>query len=401
MQGFDAESASVQARSLTRRQVVRGGLAFGGSALAAPLIAACGGSGDEATSKTGGSSAGGVPSGTITFLGWQAYDLRFAEMNQWRKQHQLKMRSTYIGDQSDVPSKLTTGGGQGVFNLSCYSVQYAPQYHGLGIMEPIDLEKVPNFQDSLDFFKGESINKYLKLDGQQWGIPFTWAYETINYDASKIKPPTHTADLVDPKFKGKFALSNDLIAVVLMSAQALGIAKKHPDGYFTHAELDQIKDFLMKVKANARTVTPSYGDVVNLYASGDIVMNWPGYPGMSVLVAEKGNKNIKSVVPQEGTFTWIDTFFVPKGAKDTDAVHAFINESLTPPMQAKESPYLIAGITTKKGVDALAPRDRKLFPYDNLDTLFEKAPLFGYPTEKRDGFADLNDWTTMFESVKA
>ena len=67
-------------RALTRRHLLRGGLVLGGGALAAPLLAACGSSG----SATATQSSGGSIAGTIEFISYVAYDLRFPLMNKWR-----------------------------------------------------------------------------------------------------------------------------------------------------------------------------------------------------------------------------------------------------------------------------------------------------------------------------
>ena len=99
----------------------------------------------------------------------------------------------------------------------------------------------------------------------------------------------------------------------------------------------------------------SNGDIANLFASGEIVACVDGFLGMQELVAQKGVKTIASVVPSEGSFSFVDAFFIPSGAKNTDSVYAFINEALAPPMQAQESGYLQAGVTTKNGVAALSP----------------------------------------------
>lgn len=127
-------------RAMTRRNLLRGGLAAGAGAVAAPLLAACGSSGSAAA--TGGSSSGGV-AGTIEFISYVAYDLKFNLMNNWRAAHGINLKSTYISDQSDVTAKLTSPAGRGLYNLSSYSAQYGPFYKNLGILTPLDMSASP------------------------------------------------------------------------------------------------------------------------------------------------------------------------------------------------------------------------------------------------------------------
>jgi spermidine/putrescine transport system substrate-binding protein len=381
-------------RALTRRNLLRGGVAIGAGAVAAPLLAACGSSG------SGSQSSSTSIAGTIEFISYVAYDLRFPLMNKWRAAHGINMTSTYISDQSDVTAKLSSAAGHGLYNLSSYSAQYGPFYKKLGILTPLDMSKVPNYANSMPFFRSGKIwSEYWHFDGQQWGIPFTWGYDSINYDSAKVKPITKTTDFLQPALKNKFAIADDLLGMILMSAQALGIA--NPQGLFTKSEMNQIVAFLTKMKQNARTIASGFGDIVNLYASGEIVANISGFPGMQVLVAQKGITTIRSALPQEGSLSYCDTYFIPAGGNDTNSVYAFINECLTPPMQAQEAGYLQAGVTTVRGAAAVTPPNRVYVPYNDVTSLFVKAPLFGLPFSPPAGYVSFADWNTAWESVKA
>jgi spermidine/putrescine transport system substrate-binding protein len=381
-------------RALTRRNLLRGGFAIGAGAVAAPLLAACGSSG------SGSQSSSGSIAGTIDFISYVAYDLKFPLMNKWRAAHGINMTSTYISDQSDVTAKLSSPAGRGLYNLSSYSAQYGPFYKKLGILTPLDMSKVPNYANSMPFFRSGKIwSEYWNFDGHQWGVPFTWGYDSINYDSAKVKPITKTTDFLQPALKNKFAIADDLLGMILMSAQALGIA--NPQGLFTKGELNQIVAFLTKMKQNARTIASGFGDIVNLYASGEIVANISGFPGMQVLVAQKGIKSIRSALPEEGSLSYCDTYFIPAGGNDTESVYAFINECLTPPMQAQEAGYLQAGVTTVNGAAAVSAPNRVYVPYNDVESLFVKAPLFGLPFSPPSGYASFSDWNTAWESVKA
>ena len=384
-------------RAMTRRNVLRGGLVAGAGAVAAPLLAACGSSGSASTS-TGGSS--GSIAGTIEFISYVAYDLKFPLMNNWRSAHGIGMKSTYISDQSDVTAKLTSAAGRGLYNLSSYSAQYGPFYKNLGILTPLDMSKIPNYTDSMPFFRsGKVWSEYWHFDGQQWGVPFTWGYDSINYDSAKVKPITRTSDFLQPALKDKFAIADDMLGMILMSAQSLGIA--NPQGLFTKSELNQIVQFLTKMKNNARTIASGFGDIVNLYASGEIVANISGFPGMQVLVAQKGINSVRSVLPEEGSLSYCDTYFIPAGGGDTNSVYAFINECLTPPMQAQEAGYLQAGVSTVHGAAAVSAPNRVYVPYNDVTSLFVKAPLIGLPFNPPSGYVSFTDRNTAWESVKA
>jgi hypothetical protein len=62
---------------------------------------------------------------------------------------------------------------------------------------------------------------------------------------------------------------------------------------------------------------------------------------------------------------------------------------------------LQAGVTTVKGAAAVAAPNRVYVPYNNVQSLFVKAPLFGLPFSPPAGYASFSDWNTAWESVKA
>jgi spermidine/putrescine transport system substrate-binding protein len=377
----------------SRRQVLAGGLALGAAGAAVPLLSACG-------SSSGSGNAGSSVAGTINFLSWVAYDLRFSAMDKWRAQHHINMSSTYISDYPEIPAKLTSPATRGLYNLATYGAQYGRSWKELGMLTPLDMSKIPNYTDALPFFStGPTWAQYWHFDGQQWGIPFTWSYSTNNYNAAKIAPPATTADFLKPEYTKKFALNNDYEGEILLAAQVLKIANQK--GLFTFAQLHEIVDFLKALAKNALLVAPSNGDMANLFASGEIVACIDGFLGMQQLVAAKGVNTIKSVVPAEGSFSFVDSYFIPAGSKDTDSAYAFINEALTPPMQAQECGYLQAGVTTQKGVAALSPANRLAYQPSNVEALFKRAPLFDLPTNPPKGYASISDWESAWESVQA
>ncbi|MCU1489557.1 MAG: hypothetical protein JWM85_962 [Acidimicrobiaceae bacterium] len=390
--GLESSAETSGGRRLSRRDFLAGGLALGAAGVAGPYL--LGGSAEAAVRSRASVS------GTIDFLSWDAYDLRFPQMNAWRKQHGISMNSTYISDYPEIPAKLTSAASRGLYNLATYGAQYGRQWKALGILTPLDMSKIPNYKNSLGFFKsGSTWARYWNFDGHQWGIPFTWSYATNNYNAAKVAAPKTTADFLKPQFKKKFALNDDYQGEILLAAQVLGIANQK--GLFTPAQLKKIVNFLNELKKNALLVAPSNGDIANLFASGEIVACVDGFLGMEQLVAQKGVKTIKSVVPAEGSFSFVDSYFIPAGAKNADAVYAFINEALAPPMQAQESGYLQAGVTTVNGVAALSAANKAAYQPSNVNALFAKAPLFDLPTSPPKGYTSIADWETAWESVKA
>jgi len=346
---------------------------------------------------------GRAEAGTVNFFSWEGYDLLTEPaMKKWRAKNQVTIHSTYVSDHNQITAKFVSGGGKGVYNMSTYDAGYGPSYHSLGILSPIDLTKIPNFNTIYPVFRSGAVaSTWWNFSGQQWGIPFTWGLQGLNYDASAIGPPASYRDLLKAKYKGKIGIMDDVIASVVIGAHIVGVFRQ--TSLYTPAELKKIIAFWSALKKNARSIISSFGDMSDQFVAGDIVAAIPGWSAVGSFAAAKGKDTIKHTVPKEGAQTFLDAFFVPAGAKNTDAVYAYINEALTPEVQAQAADTLSQGIVNPKAVGLMKPTTRAISPYGSINHIFTKAaplpaiPVVGVPK----GYTSVSDWVKAWEAFKA
>ncbi len=339
---------------------------------------------------------------TINFFSWQGYDLPIPVMKQWLKQNHVKLHSgPYVSTHADIQAKFTTGGGKGLYNLSTYDAGYGPDYKKLGIPTPLDMKKIPNFKHVYPVFQSGSFwNRFWHFDGQTWGIPWTWGIEGINYDAAKVKPPTSYRQLLEPQFKGKISIVDDPEAATWIGAHILGTF--NIESKYTARQLKDIIALWRQFKKQARSIAPSYGDAADLFVAGEVIAVVPGWAAVNSFAAGKGLKTVKTILPKEGGASFCDSWFIPPDAKDTDAVYAWIDYTLTPLVQARGSEYLVAGTVTPAAVPLMNSATRSLYSYGSVSKLFQAAPLPAIPLfspGKR--YTRLSDWHDAWEAFKA
>jgi len=388
------------AMRFSRRELLKYGSLLAATASAGPVLAAC--SSGSTSTATGSSAGSGSMAGTVNFYSWQGYDLLpEPALKAWRKKHDVLIHSTYVSTHNDITAKFSTGGGHGIYNLSTYEAGYGPYYVGLKIPSPIDMSKVPNFQQVYPIFRqGAVSSRWWNFGGHQWALPFTWGLQGVNYDATKIKPPASYNDLLSPSLKGKIGVTDDPVAAIVIGAHVLGIFRS--DSRYTPAQLNQIIGFWSKMKKNARLVIPSYGNMADLFVAGEIVAATPGWSAVNSFAAAKGDKNVQHTLPKEGSATFCDAFMVPTGATDLDTVYGYINEAFSPQAQAQEAENLVQGAVNPQAVPLMDAATRGLYPYNNIDqVLTVTAPLEEIPVTVPSGYANFNDWNTAWESFKA
>jgi spermidine/putrescine-binding protein len=387
--------SSSQESLLTRADLLRLGAGVGAGLVAAPLFGAYARGASAATDLIEASG------GTINFYSWQTYDLPYPAMKKWLKQHHITLHARYVSNGDDITAKFTTGGGKGVYNLSTYGAPYGPLFKRLNIVEPLDLSRIPNYNHNFfPFFRsGPTWKKYWNMGGKQYGIPFAWGYSATNYDSSKVHAPRKASDLLKPPFLGKFAMTDDSQGLIVQGALIAGVA--NPNCHFTRDDLNKIFDVLKTFKKAAKRVGVSFGDLANMYQNGEVVASLTTWQGFNTLVPGMENK-IKSTLLAEGALGWCDSYFIPQGSKDTDAVYAWLNEISTPQMQVTIAEKAVVGITNAKTVPKLNSKFRNMLPYNKLSSFFAKAPLFGLPVDVPQGgkIMTLSDWTQVWEAFK-
>ncbi len=388
----------------TRRELLRrGSIAAAALGVGPAILAACSGGGASTTTTTPAGGSPGSVAGTIDFYSWQGYDLSpgVALMKKWLKDNHVTLHSSYVSTHNDITAKFTTGGGKGIYNLSTYEAGYGPFYVGLNIPSPIDVSRVPNFQQAYPIFRtGPITDRWWNFNGHQWALPFTWGLQGINYDASKISAPASYRDLLGPSFRGKIGVTDDVVAAIVIGAHVLGIFRV--DSLYTPSQLNQIIAFWTELKKNARLVIPSYGNMADLFVAGEIIAATPGWAAVNNFAAGKGDTHVQHTVPKEGSATFSDAYMIPQGATDLDTVYGFINEAFSPEAQAQEAENLVQGAVNPKAVDLMTPETRALYPYAQIDqVLTTSAPLEAIPVKVPSGHANFDDWNKAWESFKA
>ena len=213
---------------LDRRELLKRGLVVASIGAVPSLLAACGGDddgGDAAqapATTTATEAAPAVPeaSGTIDYLSWEGYDIPDATM-AWREENGVEFQSTYIGNHDDIQARIAAGGGS--FDLITYYQGYKPLYAELGILQPIDITKIPNIVNEFPYFQSDVGNFWIDPDGTWTGVPWTWGSIGITWDDAELPGGlTSWYDLLDPQFENRIGLPDDPVGSFTLAAHTLG-----------------------------------------------------------------------------------------------------------------------------------------------------------------------------------
>lgn len=264
-------------------------------------------------------SAVAQAAGELNLLTWEGYaDDSF--VTQFEEESGCKVSAAYVGSNDDFAAKLAAGGG--VYDLISPSIDTVGIMVQAGFVEPIDESKVDRFDEVYDVFK-DAVKK--AGEGEVYSVPFTWGSIPFMYRVDKFDtPPTSLDILWDESLKGKISLWDDKSALYV-AARRNGDMNIYD---LSDEQLEAAKQSLLEQKPLIRKYWATAGELVDLYAQGEVWISntWGGY--QSALLAEQGIE-VKEFLPEERAEGWMDSWMVVKGTPNTDCAYKFINMAIS------------------------------------------------------------------------
>ncbi len=194
---------------------------------------------------------------------------------------------------------------------------------------------------------------------QLWMVPTVYNFDSIGYRPDLVdaeEANTWTA-LFDPKFKGKTGLNVDpLIAFgqAVLAMTSLGLLENENPGNPTIEEIDEAAKFLVakKKEGQFRALWGDFGELVNLLASGEMILADAWQPAVMAVKAQ--GIECSYAVPREGYRAWSIGNSLIANSPNEDAVVAYCDYWLSgpPAITVSEQGYYSPTTNIKDVMDA-------------------------------------------------
>ena len=280
--------------------------------------------------------------GELNVLTWEGYtDPSFVA--GFEEATGCKVTPTYVGSNDEFPAKLAGGGG--IYDLVSPSIDTTSIMIKAGFVEPIDTSRLEHWSEVYPQFSGhDGINS----DGEVYGVPYTLGAIPFMYraDAFETAPTSITQLWDDPDLAGKISLWDDKTNLYITARMLFG---NDADIYdLSDEQLAQVRDKLIELKPKIRKYWASAGELVNLYANGEVTISntWGGY--QSGMLAEQGIEMIE-FIPEENADGWADSWQIVKGTPNEDCAYQWLNYAISPEGQCG-----VVGITGYSGSNPTA-----------------------------------------------
>jgi spermidine/putrescine transport system substrate-binding protein len=330
---------SWQNGSITRRDFLgRTGLGIAAAVVATNMPGLLAGS--SSASALGAEKSIGDRLGLATWPNYHSQE----NLDNFAKTTGARVSMSVFGSNEEMLAKLQAGGsGWDVLVPTNYTIS---TYVKLGLIEPLDLARIPNFDPSA--FQ-EKFMAQGTVDGKVYAVPKNWGTTGMAYDGAKLKAkPTSWKEfwaIAKDQADGRTMVHDYQLTAIGNALKSFGYSFNSLDP----KELADAEKLLIEVKPHLFAIN---SDIQPSMRSGDAIlaMSWTGD-------ASQLHRDIPSMVyalGKEGGELWSDFFAIPKSAEHKDAAYAFINYLLDP--QHNKLEVLSHGYPSgDKRVDALLP----------------------------------------------
>lgn len=239
------------------------------------------------------------------------------------------------------------------YDLAVPSTYYVSKMRQEDLLMPIDRAKIEGF-DNLD---PDLVNLDIDPDNQ-YSVPFLWGTTGLGVDTADVEGEvTAWADLWDERFAGRVILTNDMREVFHVALRVLGYSgnSTNPD------EIEQAYEKLAELMPSVRTFNSDAPRMPYLEGEADVGMIWNG----EAVMGREALPTLDYVYPQEGIIAWLDSFVIPKNAKNPEAAHKFISFMLQPEIAAlisEDIGYATPNLPARDLLDDAVANDRASYP---------------------------------------
>ncbi len=316
-------------------------LAF--SLVAAACSSNSGGSGGGNGSRFPSSAPAAQDQGPLKLLEWEGYQLKAFHQGFEQSYPNVKLEYQYANASSQFFSKVQAGGVQVDIAHPC--VNWIQDWKNAGLIAPIDTSKLSNWQ-----YLNPNITRMGYIDGQYWFVPWDWGYESLIVN-TKTAPiiPSSWADLWNPALKGQISMEDFGEGAVKMAAMALNL----PYPNLSQAQLSQVKQKLMELRPNIRTLWESDTDLVQQMTNGEVSIGY-GWNDQYAKIKQAGVP-VEYVNPSEGRAGWVCGFVVLKNTQHYDLALQYINDAISPQSCAAAIDKYFLGCSDTKALSLADP----------------------------------------------
>ena len=211
------------------------------------------------------------------------------------------------------------------------------------LLAEINYDHIPNLK-----YIGDN---YMKMSRQfdpenKYSVPYLWGTVGILYNKKMVDEPVDSWGILwDKKYDDSILMQDSVRDAFAVALKYLGYSLNSTD----LDELEAAKNLLIEQKplVQAYVIDQVRDKMIGGEAALGVI-----YSG-EALYCQQENPDLDYVIPKEGTNIWIDSWVIPKNAKNVENAEAFINFLCRPDIAKMNFDYITYSIPNTAGRDLI------------------------------------------------
>ena len=368
-------------------------ISMAGLTAASALLSGCGASGNTGASGTDSAASGSADGGELYVYNWGEY-IDEDVISQFEEETGITVVYDLFETNEEMYPVIEAGAVN--YDVVCPSDYMIQKMRENDLLAELNFDNIPNiaqidpaYMEMSQAFDPE--NKY--------SVPYCWGtvgilYNTRLLDELGVPAPTKWADLWDERLSGEILMQDSV-------RDAFMVALKK-DGYSMNSEskdeLEQAKQELIDQKplVQAYVIDQVRDKMIGGEAAVGVI-----YSGEMLYIQDEVaslglDYDLEYVIPEEGTNLWLDSWVIPKNAKNKENAEKWIDFMCRPEI-AKANFEYITYPTPNKGAFELLDEDmqnnKAVFP--DIDFL-KDSEVYQYLGDDTDAI-----YNELWKEVKA
>ena len=368
-------------------------ISMAGLTAASALLSGCGASGNTGASGTDSAASGSADGGELYVYNWGEY-IDEDVISQFEEETGITVVYDLFETNEEMYPVIEAGAVN--YDVVCPSDYMIQKMRENDLLAELNFDNIPNI-DQIDPAYMEMSQAFDPEN--KYSVPYCWGtvgilYNTRLLEELGVPAPTKWADLWDERLSGEILMQDSV-------RDAFMVALKK-DGYSMNSEskdeLEQAKQELIDQKplVQAYVIDQVRDKMIGGEAAVGVI-----YSGEMLYIQDEVanlglDYNLEYVIPEEGTNLWLDSWVIPKNAKNKENAKKWIDFMCRPEI-AKANFEYITYPTPNKGAFELLDEDmqnnKAVFP--DIDSL-KDSEVYQYLGDDTDAI-----YNELWKEVKA
>ena len=368
-------------------------MSMAGLPAASALRSGCGASGNTGTSGTDSAASGSADGGELYVYNWGEY-IDEDVISQFEDETGITVVYDLFETNEEMYPVIEAGAVN--YDVVCPSDYMIQKMRENDLLAELNFDNIPNI-DQIDPAYMEMSQAFDPEN--KYSVPYCWGtvgilYNTKLLDELGVPAPTKWADLWDERLSGEILMQDSVRDAFMVALKKDGCSMNSE----SKDELEQAKQELIDQKplVQAYVIDQVRDKMIGGEAAVGVI-----YSGEMLYIQDEVanlglDYDLEYVIPEEGTNLWLDSWVIPKNAKNKENAEKWIDFMCRPEI-AKANFEYITYPTPNKGafelLDEEMQNNKAVFP--DIDSL-KDSEVYKYLGDDTDAI-----YNELWKEVKA